>query len=48
MNSTQACRGTESTEAQTPGHVSIPMEPPGEVHDHHYYCHDSNQHNHHH
>jgi len=27
----QACRGTEATEMQTPGHVSIPIEPPGEV-----------------
>ena len=44
MNGTQACRGTESTEMQTPGHVSIPIEPPGEVHDHHdlhiHNCHD--------
>jgi len=27
----QACRGTESAELETPGQVSIPIEPPGEV-----------------
>ena len=30
----QACRGTETTKVQMPGHVSIPIEPPGEVRHH--------------